>query len=81
MIDLSKYKNTDEFLYMMLDRLRSDCEYYLGSGHRAAKHLWANNEKDQINLMLRIWGNFPEDAKPEWLTLEEIQEYRKEMIN
>ncbi len=37
-----------QFLYMLLDRMRLDCEYYLGYGNRCAKYLWAGNEKDQI---------------------------------
>ena len=31
------------FEYQLLDRLRSDCDYYLGAGGRANKNLWAGN--------------------------------------
>lgn len=37
------YRNNDEcngWNYMMLDRLRADCEYFLGAGNRAEKHLY-----------------------------------------
>lgn len=46
-------RSTEEqkFSYMMLGRLQSDCEYYLGYGNRYAKHLWAGDEQDQIKSM------------------------------
>lgn len=66
--------------YMMLDRLRMDCEYYLGNGNRYAKHLWAGNEKDQIEEMKKIYNSFSDDKKPEWLTIENIIEYENKMV-
>lgn len=81
---LEKYgldKPSDErFHYMMLDRLRSDCEYYLGNGNRFAGHLWvSNDEKGHIELMKALWNSFPADGKPEWLTYEKILDYEKQM--
>lgn len=69
----------DKFNYMMLSRLRSDCDYYLGYGHRNEKQLWAGDEKGQIDEMKRLWNVFPEDKKPEWLSLEEILQYEQLM--
>ena len=34
------YAKDDKFLYMMLDRLRCDCEYFLGFGGRNERRLW-----------------------------------------
>lgn len=66
------------FFYMMLDRLRSDCRYYLGYGGRDAKHaLWAGDEKKQIEKMREIYDLLP--IKPEWLTSEEIDDFAKQM--
>lgn len=79
MIDLRKYQNTDVFLYMLLSRLQADCEYYLGCGNRLAACLWAGNEKDQIKLMFQIWDNFPQDAKPMWLSREKIMQYERSL--
>ena len=31
--------------YFLLSRLKDDCEYFLGAGGRAEKHLWAGNAK------------------------------------
>jgi hypothetical protein len=35
-----------EFRYQLLDRLKLDCEYYLGHGNRYPKNLWALDEKE-----------------------------------
>ena len=77
-------ENPFRFEYMLLSRLQSDCEYYLkggigGENARHDKHLWAGNVTDQIAKMRELYAVFPEDAKPEWLTLEEIAEFEKEM--
>lgn len=70
---------TDKFKYMLLDRLRADCEYFLGAGNRHAAHLWAHAVEPQIEAMLLLWDSFPEDSRPEWITREQIEEYRAEM--
>lgn len=66
-----------KFLYQMLDRLRLDCEYFLGNGGRCEKHLWAGNVQDQIAEMRKIWNLLPE--KQVWLTMEKINEYERLM--
>jgi Large polyvalent protein-associated domain 11 len=65
------------FNYMLLSRLQMDCEYYLGHGNRVAKHLWADNEAEQIAKMKELYAALPE--KPEWITLEKIEEYETAM--
>lgn len=78
----SKYKeNPYKFNYMMLSRLKSDCEYYLGYGYRNKKQLWAGNEADQIEEMKKLYNSFPDGEKPEWLTWEEILNYEKQMTS
>lgn len=67
------------FKYQLLDRLRSDCEYYLNYGNRHPKSLWAGDEKLQIEFMIKLHESFKEDEKPEWLTMDEILEYSKKM--
>ena len=78
--DENEPTEAERFNYMMLGRLQSDCEYYLGYGNRCAKHLWAGDEKKQIEEMKRIYNSFTDDKKPEWLTWENILEYEKEML-
>ena len=70
----------EKFNYMMLGRLKTDCEYYLGNGNRYAKNLWAGDEQEQIKEMKKIYNSFSEDKKPEWLTYDKIIEYEKLMI-
>ena len=69
------------FNFMMLDRLRSDCDYYLGYGNRNESSLWAGSVKEHIEKMKEIHNSFPEDQKPEWLTYEGILGYEKQMGN
>lgn len=69
----------DKFNYMMLDRLKQDCEYFLGFGNRNEKQLWAGNVKDQIAEMRKIYDKLPE--KPEWISLEDIDNYEKQMLS
>ncbi len=63
--------------YCLLDRMRLDCEYFLGFGARHEKYLWAGNIKDQIENMLYIYDNI--ELKPTWLTREQILDYKKLM--
>lgn len=66
--------------YMLLDRLRIDCEYYIKNKNMGAnaKCLWALDEKKQIEKMRELYDLLP--IKPEWLTKEKIDEYEKKMI-
>lgn len=66
----------ERFEYMLLDRLRQDCEYYLSYG-RCAKSLWAGDEQQQIDKMRELYNSVPE--KPIWLTREQIDEYAAQM--
>ena len=63
--------------YRLLGRLKADCEYFLGWGGRAEKHLWAGNVREQIAKMRELYAALPE--KPEWLTPEDIDRYAQRM--
>ena len=71
----------DRFNYMMLDRLRSDCDYYLGYGYKNKNSLWAKDEQEHIDEMKKLYNSFPDDKKPEWLSWEQILQYEKLMIS
>ena len=62
---------------MLLDRLRADCDYFLGAGGRSEKHLWAGSVYAQIKKMRELYDALPE--KPEWLTTEAIDRYAAQM--
>ena len=63
--------------YVLLDRLRADCDYFLGAGGRSEKHLWAGNVHAQIRKMRELYDALPE--KPEWLTADAIDHYAAQM--
>jgi len=73
-----------EFRYMLLDRMRSDCDYYLNyetQCHPIYNHLWAHHDPAaQIAYMKYLWNSFPDDGKPEWLTMDQINDYERRMI-
>lgn len=79
MIDTDILKHDDKFKYMLLSRCEVDCEYYLSYGNRHSKHLWADNVDDHIETMKVLYNSFTDDLKPEWINLEKIEEYEKEM--
>ena len=63
--------------YRLLGRLKADCDYFLGAGGRAEKHLWAGNVREQIAKMRELYAALPE--KPKWLTPEDIERYAQRM--
>ena len=72
-------RSNDSFRYMLLDRMRSDCDYYLGFGNRNLNHLSSNSVEIHIQRMKDLWNSFSDDKKPEWLTYEQILQYETEM--
>lgn len=73
-------KQDKRFRYQLLDRLRTDCNYYLGYGNRCANCLWSKSEVSIIENMKNLWNSFDEKDKPEWLTWEQILEYERKMV-
>lgn len=68
-----------EYNYMLLDRLKQDCEYFLGNGNGNADTLWAKDIDEQIAKMKELYNSFTDDQKPEWITIEDINNYEKKM--
>ena len=79
-MDCNPVEQDAAFRYMLLDRMRGDCDYYLGRGDRQAKYLWARSEQEQIETMKAIWNSFSEDEKPAWLSMEQICDYEEKML-
>lgn len=69
----------EKFNYMMLGRLQSDCNYYLGYGNRNKNNLWAGSVDEQINEMKRLFNSFEDNKKPEWVTWDDILNYESKM--
>ncbi len=68
-----------EYNYMLLDRLKQDCEYFLGNGNGNVDTLWAKDIDEQIAKMKELYNSFTDDEKPEWITIEDIDNYEKKM--
>ncbi|PFG90498.1 hypothetical protein BW154_01585 [Lactococcus lactis] len=71
---------------MMLGRLQSDCEYVVGHLSNFCKRrlsessinnaLWGDSIDRHFAEMYRLYDNFTEEEKPEWLTREQIDIYK-----
>lgn len=87
----NKYSNIEDYLeekqedsprkfdYMMLDRLRSDCDYFLSNGNGYLGYLYYKDIDKHIEEMKEIYNSFSEDEKPEWISLEDIENYKEKM--
>ena len=69
------------FQYMMLDRLRCDCDFYLGYGNRNTRNLWWGSPQAHIENMKKRWLEFADNEKPQWLTWGQILEYERQMCS
>lgn len=76
---IATHEPADRFKYMLLDRLRTDCEYFLGNGSRNASQLWAGAVGTHIKAMLMLYDSFPEEDRPEWITRDDIEKYGERM--
>lgn len=70
-------KHDKKFRYMMLDRLRQDCNYSLNYFDGSENVLWAKNKQSQIANMVALWKTFNPEDSPEWLTWDDILEYAR----
>ncbi len=83
------FNATDKsYPYGMLGRLQSDCDYILGALKDENedkklpldiinKFLWFHDIDKQIEFMKGIYNRL--DEKPEWITLEDIEDYRNKL--
>lgn len=66
-----------EFEYMLLSRLQMDCKYFLGNGNGNERNLWADNVNDHIEKMKELYNSV--DPKPEWISMEDIEDFEIKM--
>ena len=57
-----------------------DCDYFLGSGNGCEKHLYYKTVEEHCAAMENLWNSFSDEDKPEWLTMNQIREYREKML-
>ncbi len=72
-------------IYMHLSRYQQDCKYVintaedLGSFEGLAKFLYGGSVDTCINEMRELYSKLPDDAKPEWLSKEDIDGYEQQL--
>ena len=66
--------------YRMLGRFQSDCDYFLGYGNGYEGHLYFKEVDKHCDEMKALYQSFSEEDKPEWLSLEDIENYREQML-
>ena len=71
--------DANRFQYMMLGRLQTDCDYFLGNGNRSENNLHHPTVEEHIQAMKDIWNELEE--KPDWLSMEDIDSYKREMTS
>jgi len=69
-----------ELDYSILSRLKSDCEYFLTCCNGYEGYLY-HDVNVHCNKMKELYNSFEDNDKPEWITLEQIEEYRVKMLN
>lgn len=73
--------SSTKFKYQLLSRMQSDCNYYLGYGHRNKNCLWSESEEQQIVDMKALLESFDRPNNPEWLSIIDIWDYEIKMTN
>ena len=73
-------RHSREFDYMMLDRLKSDCDYFLGYGAGSEGNLYYQDVNKHCNEMKKLYDSFSDTEKPVWLTAEQIEKYKTDMF-
>lgn len=79
-IETSFSGSDNELRYRVLSRCIQDCKYFLGAGSRFSKNLWGGNVQSHLLAMHVLWDSFSADEKPEWTSLEEIEQFSKKML-
>ena len=70
------------FDYSFLSRLKSDCKYVID--HQISNprwSLWGITVEKHIEEMRKVYNSFPDDKKPQWITMDDIDNYEKTMLS
>lgn len=69
--------------YVMLGRLKSDCEYALYAAEITGKlclnHLYYKSIEKHIEEMKKLYNSFPVSKKPVWIIMDDICNYERKM--
>ncbi len=84
------YGKRNTFQNMMLSRLQEETEAYLGKTgnpekdkvdcrYRNPSHIWGDTIEDNVNEMERLYNTIPSNAKPKWLSFDDIKNLREKL--
>lgn len=65
--------------YMLLARYQMDIEYFLNHGNRSERNLFFDTKEEHIEETVKLWESL--EPKPEWLTAEQLTDYKSKMLN
>ena len=65
------------YKYQLLDRMKSDCLYFLGFGNGKSE-LWGGTINAHIEYMQTLYSLIAE--KPEWISEKEIEQFKQRML-
>ena len=74
--EIKSFSYSSKFRYILLSRMKSDCDYYLYAT-RSQRNLWAGNEEAHIKDMISLYLSLAE--KPKWFTVKELDAYSVKM--
>jgi len=69
----------NRFNYMLLSRYQQDIEYFLNYGNRSERNLFFDTKEEHIEETIKLWEKL--EPKPEWLTFEQLTDYKTRMLN
>ena len=69
----------NKHIYMLLARYQTDIEYFLGHGNRSERNLYFDTKEEHIEETIKLWKSL--EPKPEWLTHEQLMNYKEKMLN
>lgn len=71
-------KHPREYDYMLLSRLKGDCEYFIRRNGKCSS-LWSDI-KTMLSKMEELLQSFSEEDKPEWLTDVDFENIKKQTM-
>lgn len=74
-----KVKFEGKFSFSMLSRYQQDAEYFINS-NGGERNLYFPNVEEHIMEMKKLYNVIPKNQKPEWLTMDMILDYEKQML-
>lgn len=76
-LDTAARRKSDPWMYQMLCRYMDDCKLFLQNP--VESNLFGQTIENHIDMMVKEWKRCPEDRKPQWLSLKDIECFKNQM--